>query len=246
MNAIESNDFTETLEALGSILPKPKAVLCISAHWMTEGTWVTEMTQPKTIHDFFGFPEALFAVRYPAPGSPELAQRIRQTVSDPVVAGDQEKWGLDHGAWSVLRHIFPRANVPVVQLSLDMSRPPEFHYQLGQQLKSLRDEGILIVGSGNIVHNLRKIRWELNPKPYDWALEFDDWVRLMIEVRDAQALFSKYHKTEAGRLSVPTLDHYLPLLYVLGAADDTDTLRLEHEEIQNGSISMRSVSFSTR
>lgn len=240
MNAIDNNDYTKTLGALGKKLPKPKAILVISAHWMTEGTWVTEMAKPKTIHDFYGFPQALFDVRYPAPGSPETAKLIQQVISDPKIHGDQEKWGLDHGTWSVLRHLYPDANIPVLQLSLDMTQPPEYHANLGRQISQLRDKGVLILGSGNLVHNLRQIRWEPNAKPYDWAIEFDEWFKKKLIDRDFKAVMNDFHNSKAGNLSIPTLDHYYPLHYILGAANDHDELKFEYEELQNGSISMRS------
>jgi 4,5-DOPA dioxygenase extradiol len=244
MNALADNDFTRSLDRLRALCPSPRAVLCISAHWMTEGSWVTHMAQPKTIHDFYGFPQALFDVQYPAPGSPETAELVAATVQRPQVHLDDEMWGLDHGAWSVLRHIYPAADVPVLQLSLYMEQPPEYHLALGRALRPLRDQGVLIVGSGNIVHNLRRIRWEPGAMPYDWAVEFDAWARDRISVRDAAALATQFTATEAGRLSVPTTEHYLPLLYVMGAAEEGDSLRFEYEGIENGSISMRTLSFN--
>lgn len=243
MNAIDDNGYTRAVRKLGANLPRPKAILVISAHWMTEGTWITAMEKPKTIHDFYGFPQALFDVQYPAPGSPEIAKLIRESVPDPKIHADTEMWGLDHGAWSVLRHLYPQADVPVMQLSLHMEQPAEYHFQLGRQLARLRDEGVLLLGSGNLVHNLRRIRWEAHVQPFDWAVEFDEWIKEKITQRDFAALMRDFRSTEAGRLSVPTLEHYLPLLYVLGAADEKDELRFEYEELQNGSISMRSFSF---
>lgn len=239
MNAIQTNDYTSSLARIGKEIPKPHAILVISAHWMTEGTWVTKMEKPKTIHDFFGFPKELFDVRYPAPGSPETAKQI-QEFTDHKVQGDSSSWGLDHGTWSVLRHIYPEAKVPVLQLSLDLALPADYHFKLGQQLSKLRDRGVLIIGSGNLVHNLWQIRWEPDAKPYDWALEFDDWLKQKIRDRDFAALLHEFQNTAAAKLSVPTLDHYVPLHYILGAVDDLDELKVEYEEIQNGSISMRS------
>jgi 4,5-DOPA dioxygenase extradiol len=239
MNAIETNDYTRSLARLAGELPRPKAILCVSAHWMTEGSWITRMPQPKTIHDFYGFPKALSEVRYPAPGSPEVADEIRVAVSDPPIQGDDEMWGLDHGTWAVLKHMYPQADVPTLQLSIYMAQPPQYHYLLGQRLKTLRERGILIVGSGNIVHNLRKIRWETDAEPYDWAIEFDEWVRERLERREHKALVEEATESAAGKLSVPTPDHYYPLLYALGASDEGDELRFEYEGIQNASISMR-------
>jgi 4,5-DOPA dioxygenase extradiol len=241
MNAISDNAYTRMLTGLGQSLPKPKAILCVSAHWMSEGTWITGMAKPKTIHDFYGFPEELFSVQYPADGSPELAERISSLSSDPKIHVDHEMWGLDHGSWAVLRHIYPTADVPVMQLSIYMEQPADYHYKMGQQLRTLRERGILIIGSGNIVHNLRRIRWEDDAEPYDWAIEFDEWVKERLLARDDRALVEDYSSTIAGKLSVPTADHYYPLLYVLGAADSSETLKFEYEEMQNGSISMRSL-----
>lgn len=243
MNAIETNDYTRALKALGESFEKPKAIVVVSAHWLTKGTWVTEMPQPKTIHDFHGFPQALFDVQYPAPGSPEIAKLIQSEVRKPKVQGDHKEWGLDHGTWSVLRHMYPKADVPVLQLSIDLSQPAEYHFDLGQQLSQLRDKGVLLLGSGNVVHNLRQIRWEPNAKPYDWAVEFDNWFKQKLLSRDFKALIKDFHNSTAGQLSVPTLDHYLPLHYILGAANETDELKFEFEELQNGSISMRTFQF---
>lgn len=241
MNAIEQNHYTRALNSIGDELPKPEAILCISAHWMTEGTWVTAMEQPKTIHDFYGFPQALFDVQYPAPGSPLLASSVQQLVQNPAVHADTQHWGLDHGTWSVLTHMYPAADIPVVQLSLDMRQKPAWHFELAKQLAELRQRGVLILGSGNIVHNLRQIRWEPDAKPHDWAQEFDHWVKTRLEQRDFKALYQNFLDSEAGRLSNPSLDHYYPLLYVLGASLPEDELEFVYEGIQNASLSMRSV-----
>jgi 4,5-DOPA dioxygenase extradiol len=246
MNAIDENNYTRTLSTLGPNLPRPKAILCVSAHWMSEGTWITHMKQPRTIHDFYGFPEELFAVQYPAPSSPELAESIQAQIQDPKIQLDNEMWGYDHGTWSVLRHIYPDADIPVLQLSLYMEQPAEYHFKVGQELAKLRDQNILIIGSGNIVHNLRKIRWEPNAQAFDWAIEFDQWVKEKLEARDFNALVKDPLKTEAGKLSIPTPDHWYPIYYILGASGPDDQLRVEYEEMQNGSISMRSFSFSSK
>lgn len=240
MNAIETNAFTETLNKLGKNLPRPKAILCISAHWMTNGTWVTEMDSPPTIHDFYGFPQALFDVQYPAAGSLEVAQEVKSASTLAQVLGDKVDWGLDHGTWSVLRHLYPNADIPVLQLSLNMNEGPEYHFKLAQDLAKLRSKGIMIVGSGNMVHNLRMLDWSKNAKPHDWAIEFDEWMKDKIAKRDYKALTVEFLDSQAGKLSNPTLDHYYPLLYALGAGLDEDELRFEYEEIQNASISMRS------
>ncbi|MGE3609547.1 MAG: 4,5-DOPA dioxygenase extradiol [Bacteriovoracaceae bacterium] len=242
MNAIVENNFTRTLQGLGKKIPKPKAILVVSAHWMTEGTWITKMERPKTIHDFYGFPKALFDVQYPTPGSPEIASEIQKLVNDPKIHSDTEAWGLDHGTWSVLRHMYPAANIPVMQLSLYMTQPHEYHFKLGQELAKLRERGVLLIGSGNIVHNLRQIKWDENSTPHAWAVEFDEWCKEKIIKRDFKALQTEVLKTEAGRLSVPTMEHYYPLHYILGSASLDDEIKFEYEEIQNGSISMRTVS----
>lgn len=244
MNALEDNSFTRTLKSMRSLSPAPEAILCISAHWMTEGSWVTAMKQPKTIHDFYGFPQELFEIQYPAPGDPQMAGRVSDLTEDPKVHLDKEMWGLDHGAWSVLRHIFPDADVPVLQLSLHLEQPPEYHFRLGRQLLKLRDQGVLIVGSGNVVHNLRRMDWNTDASPFDWAVEYDAWIKEKLLARDTDALVQRFRDTEAGRLSVPTVEHYLPLLYVLGAADESDRLNFHFEEIHNASISMRTLSFT--
>lgn len=246
LNAIEHNDFTRSLQAMRKLFPNPKAILCISAHWMTKGSWLTAMPKPKTIHDFYGFPKALFDIQYPAPGSPELADLVTRIILDPKIHKDVEVWGLDHGTWSVLRHIFPEAQVPVMQLSLDIEKPPEYHFKLGQQLHQLRTQGVLIIGSGNIVHNLRMIKWNPNPEPYEWAVEFDEWSKEKLLTRDFPALTMDFKKSQAGQLSVPTNEHYYPLLYTLGALDDEDEIHFEYEGIQNGSISMRTMSWKNR
>ncbi|HVW10475.1 MAG TPA: 4,5-DOPA dioxygenase extradiol [Bryobacteraceae bacterium] len=242
MNALLDTAFTRKLSELGRELPRPKAVLCISAHWMTEGTWITHMRHPKTIHDFYGFPQELFDVQYPAPGDPATAERISRDPSDPSIHPDNEIWGLDHGAWSVLRHMYPAADIPVLQLSLNIVQGPEFHFALGEKLKYLRHEGILIIGSGNIVHNLRRIDFADNARPFDWAIEFDAWVKQRLEDRDYNAIVHDARRSQAGKLSIPTPEHWYPILYALGAADNAEPLRFEHEGIENASISMRCLS----
>lgn len=243
MNAIEKNPYTQMLEGLANKFEKPKAILVISAHWMSKGTWVLGMEKPKTIHDFYGFPKELFEVQYPAQGSPETAKKIESTITDPPVKIDLESWGLDHGTWSVLRHMYPKADVPVLQMSLNMARSPEYHFNLGQQLSRFRDQGILIVGSGNLVHNLRRMDWNTHAKPHDWAVEFDAWLKTKLETRDFSALIKDFHKTEAGKLSIPTLDHFLPMHYILGAANSKDELHFEFEALHNAAISMRTFGF---
>ncbi len=243
MNALEKNAFTQSLVAMRELCPDPRAILCVSAHWMTEGVWITHMKNPRTIHDFYGFPQPLFDIQYPAPGDPELAEQISKQIKAPKINLDNEMWGYDHGTWAVLKHMYPEAKIPVLQLSLYIEQPASYHYHLATKLKALRDEGILIIGSGNMVHNLRRINWETHAKPFDWAIEFDEWLKLRLIKRDSQALIDDYYTTEMGKLSVPTPEHYYPLLYALGASDENDELHFEFEEIHNASISMRTLSF---
>lgn len=239
MNALERNRYTESWRAMAATLPqKPKAVLCISAHWLTRGLAVTAMPQPRTIHDFAGFPRELSALQYPAPGDAALAARLAGLLAPTPVAQDQA-WGLDHGAWSVLVHLFPQADVPVVQLSLDASQPESFHYALGQRLSALRDEGVLILGSGNVVHNLGLINWRGGA--HDWATRFNDWARACIEAGEHPALIDWQRQGEDGRLSVPTPEHYWPLLPVLGAQRADEAAQVGVDGVELGSISMLTV-----
>jgi len=239
-NAIYNNEFSQAWAEVGESLSilKPKAILCISAHWVTDGTRVTAMSQPKTIHDFYGFPQKLYEIQYPAEGLPELARLIEQTIRKTHVEMDFD-WGLDHGAWSVLGRMFPRADIPVVQLSLDLNKEPEFHYELGMELKAFRNKGVLIIGSGNIVHNLMRLVWQ--DAAYDWALEFDEKIKQLILSGDYSSIthYKKLGKT-AG-LSVPTNEHFLPLIYVLALQDAEDKISFFAEKVTLGSISMRSI-----
>jgi 4,5-DOPA dioxygenase extradiol len=238
MNAIEDNEFSHAWADLARSLPKPKAVLCVSAHWETVGTRVTAMEQPKTIHDFYGFPSALFQKRYPAPGSPDLARMAQGLVRKAPVELDLD-WGLDHGAWSVLCRMFPDADVPVIQLSLDQRKVPDSHYELGRELRGLRKKGFLVLGSGNIVHNLREMAWE--DTAYDWALGFDAQMKKLILSGDHKAIIGYSNLGRSARLAVPTPEHYLPLLYVLGTQDESDDVTFFAEKVTLGSMSMRSV-----
>jgi len=237
MNAIEENEFSRAWMTVGASLPKPRAILCISAHWETGGPCVTAMSQPKTIDDFYGFPEALSQKQYPAPGSPELAYLIQETL--PLGVKLDYEWGLDHGTWSVLCRMFPKAEIPVVQLSLDRTQKPEFHYELGQQLQRLRTKGVLIIGSGNVVHNLREVMWR--DTAYDWAIEFDHQVKISILARDHAALIHYEQLGQSAQLSIPTNEHYLPLLYVLALQRATEAVSFFAEKVTLGAISMRSV-----
>lgn len=237
MNTLVSNQYTEAWCRLGETVPKPKAILAISAHWFTRGTAVTAMTKPRTIHDFGGFPQALFDVQYPAPGNPGLATRVRELLA-PVEVDLDQSWGLDHGTWSVLVHAFPDAGVPVVQLSMDGTKPAQFHYAIGKQLAPLREEGVLVVGSGNVVHNLMLMRREEGVPAFDWAQRFNDKVRAALASGNHSALIDFESLGEDARLSVPTPEHYLPLLYIaaLQAADETMTFVVDGYEA--GSLGM--------
>ncbi len=240
MNALADNGYTQMLANLGRDLPRPKAILVVSAHWVTKGTWFTGMKQPKTIHDFYGFPQALFDVQYPAPGAPVIADEARGLITGANI--DAQEWGLDHGTWAVLKHMYPEAKIPVFQMSLDHMASPEEHFKRGEALRKLRDQGVLILGSGNLVHNLRTIAWDPSAPTHAWALEFDQWTKEKLESRDVKSLLLGANASEAARLSIPTPEHYLPLLTILGAADSKDDLKFEFEEMQNASISMRSLS----
>jgi 4,5-DOPA dioxygenase extradiol len=243
LNAIQRNLYTEGRTAIGKSIEKPKAVLCVSAHWYIPKTAVTAMPQPRTIHDFGGFPRELYEVQYPAPGSAALAQRVQQLLAPIPVTMDQQ-WGLDHGTWSVLCNVFPQADVPVVQLSIDETQPPEFHYQLGQRLAPLRDEGVLVIGSGNLVHNLHTYAWgRTDVEPFDWAVRFESRARELIMSGDFPPLVDYESLGHDALLSVPTLDHYLPLLYVLGAAQPGDSVTFPVEGFDGGSVSMLAVKF---
>ena len=237
-NAIEDNEFSRSWAEAGSALPRPRAILCVSAHWETQGTYVTAMQNPKTIHDFFGFPQALFEMQYPAPGSQELARLACASIHETEVRLDQE-WGLDHGAWSVLSRMFPAADIPVVQLSLDRGREPEAHNELARDLRALRKRGVLILGSGNLVHNLGRLVWQ--DTAYDWALEFDERVKRLIASGDHDAIIQYQRLGQAARLAVPTNEHFLPLLYILALQERNEAIRFFTEKVTLGTISMRSV-----
>jgi 4,5-DOPA dioxygenase extradiol len=241
MNALQQNTYTQRWKAIGASLPRPKAVLCISAHWYIADAAVTVSTAPRTIHDFGGFPQELFNVQYPAPGDPELAARV-QSLLAPLPVRSDESWGLDHGTWSVLCHVYPKADIPVVQLSIDATQPPAFHYEIGKRLSILRDEGILVVGSGNLVHNLRTYAWGAKSEPYDWALSFERRVRGLLEADESEPLLYYEHKLgKEALLSAPTPDHYLPLLYVIGTRATSEAVSFPVEGIDGGSISMLAV-----
>ena len=244
MNAIEDNEYRRAWQELGAQFgtsrPRPQMILCISAHWLTSGWWLTGMEKPRTIHDFGGFPAELYAQQYPAPGAPAAAGEISGAIAQPDVGLDQE-WGLDHGAWSVLKPMFPAGDIPVVQLSMDYSRPAAEHLALGRQLGQLRDRGVLVVGSGNIVHNLRAARFDAAAnQAYDWAVEFDSKVAGSMERADLAALADFQQLGQVAQLAHPTYDHYLPLLYAAGAADPGEPPLFFNTGFQAASISMRS------
>jgi len=255
MNVIEDNEFRQGWVSLGQQFgpngrwPRPSLVLCISAHWMTRGFRLTAMAQPRTIHDFGGFPQALFEQQYPAPGSPAWAARIAQLVSQPANGQpldlDDHEWGLDHGSWGVLKPMFPEADIPVIQLSIDMNRPTTEHFSLGRQLVSLRDQGVLIVASGNTVHNLRVMQWSAFPdQAYAWTAEFDQWVAAQISAGTPEGLCDYASLGETARMAHPSHDHYLPLLVAAGAARADDTPHFFNDRYQAGSVAMRSVVWS--
>ena len=241
MNALSNNSYTEGWRTIGQDLPKLKAILSISAHWFVPQVAVTENSSPRTIHDFGGFPRELYEVQYPAPGNPELARHVQRLLAPLPVAMD-ESWGLDHGTWSVLRHVYPGADVPVVQLSIDETRPASFHFEIGKQLASVRDEGILIMGSGNLIHNLHAYGWGRQiPNPYDWAVRFETTAREMIVAGHYEPLINYESLGPDALLSIPTPDHYFPLLYVLGSRQEGEAVTFPVEGVDGGSISMLTV-----
>jgi len=241
MNAVSDNSYTEAWKQIGRQIPRPKAILAISAHWYVPQTAVTINAAPRTIHDFGGFPPELYQVRYPAPGDPGLAHRVQQLLS-PFEAKLDESWGLDHGTWSVLCRAYPDADIPVVQLSIDETRPAAVHFEIGRKLAPLRDEGILIFGSGNLVHNLHAYAWGRHvPQPFDWASRFEAAARKLILAGDYQPLIDYESLGRDAAMSVPTPEHYLPLLYVLGSGGEGETIRFPVEGVDGGSISMLAV-----
>ena len=243
MNAIADNEFTRGFTAISTRFEKPKAILCISAHWETQGTYITGMEQPRTIHDFGGFPQELFEVQYPAPGSPELAKETKALIQGTEVQLT-DKWGLDHGAWSVIKHLYPNADIPVIEMSIDYQQNPQYHYELGKQLASLRKKGVLIIGSGNLVHNLRMVDWrKLNTSGYafDWAEEARMKMNEWILDDNHQALINYEKQGSALKLAIPTPDHFLPLLYVLASKEKQEEISLFNDQAVGGSLSMTSV-----
>lgn len=247
MNGIEDNDFSRRWKEVGKELPIPEAVLVVSAHWLTNGTHVTAMERPRTIHDFGGFPRKLYDVEYPAPGNPALAAETRRTITSTDVGLDQD-WGLDHGTWSVVRNMYPEANIPVLQLSIDYNQPSRYHYELARELSPLRNRGVLIIGSGNMVHNLRRIAWDkLGETEYgfDWALEMNSVFKRKILERNHDALIDYPSLGSGAKLAIPTPDHYYPLLYILGLQNDADELSFFNDRAVAGSLTMTSLVLRT-
>jgi 4,5-DOPA dioxygenase extradiol len=243
MNAIEENEFVEGWRNLGKTIPRPKAVLCVSAHWETKGTFVTAVPKPQTIHDFGGFPKALYDVQYPAPGSPELAHETKRIITKTTVGLD-EKWGLDHGAWSVIRRIYPEADVPVIEMSLDYSQGPQYHYELAKELAALRKKGVLIIGSGNIVHNLRMVAWDKMDEHeygFDWAIQANDTFKRLILSNNHKELINYTALGKEVQLAVPSPDHYLPLLYALALKEENEAVSIFNDKAVMGSLTMTSV-----
>lgn len=243
MNAIGENEFVSGWHNIIKTIPKPNAVLCVSAHWETRGTYVTAMSKPKTIHDFGGFPKELFEVQYPAPGSPELANETKNIVKKSEVGMDT-KWGLDHGCWSVLKHLYPNADVPVIQLSLDYFQSPQYHYDLAKELSSLRNKGVLIIGSGNMVHNLGMVSWEKIEEPgygYDWAIEANEKMKNFILSNDHNSLIDYKQQGKAFNLAIPTPDHFLPLLYSLALKKENEKIEIFNDKAVGGSLTMTSI-----
>ncbi len=243
MNAIEDNEFSKNWNSVENEIVKPKAVLCISAHWETKGTFVTAMKRPKTIHDFYGFPNELFEVEYPAPGSPELAEEIKKIITKTNAELDNQ-WGLDHGTWSVLKHFYSEANIPVIQLSIDYTKPPEWHYELGKELSSLRNKGVLIIGSGNMVHNLRMLDWHNTEKGYDWAEEMNERFKLLILNGNHKELIDYRSINKDVLLAIPSPEHFIPLLYVLALKEKNEEITFFNDKTIMGSLSMTSLKIS--
>jgi 4,5-DOPA dioxygenase extradiol len=243
MNGIEDTEFSRTWHKMGQEITKPKAVLVVSAHWLSKGTHITAMDNPRTIHDFGGFPQALFDVQYPAPGNPALAEETAKLITSTNVGLDHD-WGLDHGTWTVVRHMYPDADIPVLQLSIDYNKPPQYHYDLAKQLSALRKKGVLIIGSGNMVHNLRMVDWKRLSEPnygFDWAIEMNSIFKEKIGNGDHISLINYEKLNKAATLAIPTPDHYYPLLYSLGLQDSKDGISFFNDKMVGGSLNMLGV-----
>ncbi|HTJ52235.1 MAG TPA: 4,5-DOPA dioxygenase extradiol, partial [Cyclobacteriaceae bacterium] len=232
-------EFSQRWKEMGKNLPTPKAVLVVSAHWFTKGTFITAMETPKTIHDFYGFPKALFDVQYPAPGNPALATETASLIHKTKVGLDHE-WGLDHGTWSVVKNMFPQANIPVLQLSIDYTQKPQYHYELAAEIAALRKKGVLIIGSGNMVHNLGIMDWKRPDDGYDWANEINTKFKHLISTGDHRSLINYEQLGSAAKLSIPTPEHYLPMLYILGLKEEKENISFFNDKTMMGSISMTS------
>jgi 4,5-DOPA dioxygenase extradiol len=237
MNAIEENEFVDGFRKIGNSIPQPVAIICISAHWETKGTFVTAMEKPQTIHDFGGFPKALFEVQYPAPGSPLFARETKELITTTEIGLDY-KWGFDHGSWSVIRHLYPNADVPVIQLSLDYTKAPQYHYELAKELSSLRKKGVLIIGSGNIVHNLGLINWQNPLDSFDWATMANEKIKMLVKENDHKHLINYKMLGREFELSVPTPEHFLPMIYILGLKQENESIYFFNDKIVMGSLSM--------
>lgn len=244
MNGIQDNEFSQYWKKLASEIEKPKAVLCVSAHWLTRGTHITAMEKPQTIHDFGGFPQELFNVQYPAPGDPKLAEETAKLITSTTVGLDHD-WGLDHGTWTIVRHMYPNADIPVLQLSIDYNQPAQYHYDLAKQLSALRNKGVLIMGSGNMVHNLGMVAWEKLEESYgfDWAIEMNELFKTKIMENDDAALIAYEKLNAAAKLAIPTPDHYYPLIYTLGLKEEKDQVNFFNDKPMAGSLTMTSVRF---
>lgn len=243
MNGIEDTEFSRRWTQMAKEIPTPKAVLVVSAHWFTKGTRITAMDFPETIHDFGGFPDELFAVQYPAPGNPVLAKETAELLHSAHVELDHD-WGLDHGAWTIIRHMYPEANIPVLQLSIDYTKPPQYHYDLAKELNALRKKGVLIIGSGNMVHNLRMVAWNRLNDPgyaYDWAIQTNNQFKELIQADDHKALINYTSLGKEAMLAIPTPEHYLPLLYTLGLKNNKDNVSFFNDKAVGGSLTMTSV-----
>jgi len=239
MNIIAGNNFTSDMVKLRQQLPQPEAILIVSAHWLTQGTRVTAGIDPEQIFDFYGFPKALYEVVYKAPGSGAIAEKICETLGSGLVFPDKQR-GIDHAAWAVLKHIWPEQKIPVLELSLDIAREPRYHFEIGQKMSLLREMNILVIGSGNIVHNLHEVDFNEDAEPYDWANDFDSLVKKLLENKDFESLIDYTGLGKNAMRSIPTAEHYLPMLYSLGMISENETISFVHESIQNGSVSMRS------
>jgi 4,5-DOPA dioxygenase extradiol len=245
INAIEENEFVEGFRKISKSIGKVNAIICISAHWETQGTFITAMEQPRTIHDFGGFPKELFDVQYPAPGNPKLADEVKSIITKTQIELDH-KWGLDHGAWSVIKHLYPNANVPVLQLSIDYTQSPQYHYELGKSLAQLRERGVLFVGSGNIVHNLRMVDWQNLDKEdygYDWAFEANEKMKKFILEENHKELINFKNQGKSFDLSIPTPEHYIPLLYILGLKTKNENVFIFNDKAVGGALTMTSFKF---